>query len=234
MSEPVFSARDTPEGVIAAVSPRGVAPAGNASPTSYLARRFAEDLGLGDLPIVRVTQVHGSRVVEVREPPAPGETVDAGECDALVTRLCGIGLVVQTADCVPVLFAAPDVIGAVHAGWRGAASGVISAATEAFLSLTENRHSVRAWLGPAIGPCCYEVGAEVAGKFPTSVLRPGKEGKSYLDLPSAVRSQLEDAGIRPGNIMQPEGCTMCGGERYASYRRDGSRAGRMIALVARY
>ena len=234
MSEPVFTARDAPAGVIAAVSPRGVAPAGTASPTSYLARRFAADLGLGDLPIVRATQVHGSRVVEVHESPAPGETIDAGECDALMTRLAGVGLVVQTADCVPVMLASSDAVGAVHAGWRGAAAGVARVAAEAFLGLTSDRPSVRVWLGPAIGPCCYEVGADVAERFDPRLVRETGGGKYRLDLPAVVVAQLGEAGIPSRQIMQSSGCTFCGGEQFASYRRDRARAGRMIALVARF
>ncbi len=177
--------------------------------------------------------MHGSLVVVVTEAPKPGEVVDAGECDALVTSLPGVGLVVQTADCVPVILAAADAIGVVHAGWRGAAAGVSRAAAEVFLALTRDPDSVRAWLGPAVGPCCYEVGSEVATRFPEAFVRASTGDRSILDLPGVVQRQLEDAGVRRENIMQPTGCTMCGGEHYASFRRDGTRAGRMIALVAR-
>lgn len=232
MPLPLFVARDAPAGILAAVSERGVAPEGTASPTEFLARRFARELGVPDLPLVRATQVHGRRVVTVEERPAPGETVDAGACDALVTRLAGVGLVVQTADCVPVMLAAPDAVGVIHAGWRGVAANVAGAAAEALLGLTEDRASIRAWLGPAIGLCCYEVGGEVAAQFAGDFVRASCEGRYRLDLPAVVRSQLEAAGIPPGNIVAGAACTMCGGERFASYRRDGQRAGRMIALVA--
>jgi hypothetical protein len=229
----VFVARDPPEGVIAAVSERGVAPPGTASPTAYLARRFAAELGVPGLPLVRGTQVHGNRVVTVEERPAEGETVDAGSCDALVTRLSGVGLVVQTADCVPVLLAASDAVGVVHAGWRGAAANVAGAAVESLLASTDDLPPVRAWLGPSIGPCCYEVGREVAEQFTGEFVRRSGGGKFHLDLPGVVRSQLVAAGIRPETITQSNGCTMCGGERFASWRRDRENAGRMIALVAR-
>jgi hypothetical protein len=229
----VFLAEDAPEGILAAVSERGTAPRGAESPTAYLARRFAAELGVPDLPIVRGTQVHGRRVVTVEERPAEGETVDAGSCDALVTRLAGVALVVQTADCVPVLLVVSDAIGAVHAGWRGAAANVAGAAMESLLALTEDPGSVRAWLGPAIGPCCYEVGGEVAGQFAAEFVRPSGDGRPRLDLPAVVRSQLEAAGVRPGNIVVGAACTRCGGERFASWRRDREGAGRMIALVAR-
>jgi YfiH family protein len=229
----VFAPRDLPENLVVAVSTRGAAPEEASSPTSFLARRFARSLGHPDLPLVRATQVHGSRVVVVTEAPQRGVVADAGECDAIVTRLSGVGLVVQTADCVPVLLAADDAIGAVHAGWRGASAGVALRAVKAFLALGANRESARAWLGPAIGPCCYQVGPEVAGRFPPRSPRPANGDRFLFDLPGYGRWQLEETGVRPEEIMQPGGCTFCSGERYASYRRDGAKAGRMIALVAR-
>jgi polyphenol oxidase len=229
----IFVASDAPDGVLVAVSERGVPPPGTRSPTEVLSRRFVEELGVADLALVRATQVHGRTVVEVRDRPGAGETADAGECDALVTRLAGVGLVVQTADCVPVLLAAPGAVGAVHAGWRGAAAGVVAAAAEAFLSLADGRGSARAWLGPSIGACCYEVGGEVAQQFPGEFARPAGDGKHRLDLAAAVRAQLEAAGIPPDRITKHASCTMCGGETFASWRRDREHAGRMIALVAR-
>jgi YfiH family protein len=233
MPRALFVARDSTQGVLTAFSERGVAPEGTHSPTEILARRFAGEVGVPDVPIVRATQVHGRRVVEIETRPAPGEVRDAGECDALVTRLSGIALVVQTADCVPVLLAAPGASGAVHAGWRGAAANVVGAAAETLLELTPDPLAVRAWLGPAIGACCYEVGADVAARFAGDFVRASGGGRHLLDLPAVVRSQLVAAGVPPESIVADTACTRCGGERYASYRRDRERAGRMIALVAR-
>jgi len=233
IDEPFFRPRETPDGFVIAASAWGIAPSATASPTEFLARRFAETLGQGELPIVRATQVHGARVVTVEETPAAGEVVDAGACDAVVTRLPGVGLAIQTADCVPVLLTAPGAVGAAHAGWRGSASNVAGVAAQALLSLSPSRAAARAWLGPSIGPCCYEVGGEVAGRFPPRFTRAAGAGKFFLDLPGIVRWQLEEAGIPPENVSAHPSCTMCGGERFASYRRDRERAGRMIALVAR-
>ncbi len=228
---PIFIPTNVPDGVLAAVCERGTAP--GPSPTAVLARRFADSLGYPELPIVRATQVHGSRVVVVSEAPAARDVVDAGEFDALVTALPGVGLAVQTADCVPVLLAAPEAVAAVHAGWRGASTGVTLRAVRAFLGIVAKRETARAWVGPAIGPCCYEVGPEVASRFPPRFSRPSHGDRYLFDLPGYVRRQLEEAGIQSENVTEPPGCTMCGGERYASYRRDGAKAGRMIALVAR-
>ncbi|HEU5250847.1 MAG TPA: peptidoglycan editing factor PgeF, partial [Thermoanaerobaculia bacterium] len=233
MPAAVFAPVDAPERVLIAVSERGAAPAGTPSPTEFLARRFAGALGVPDLPIVRATQVHGREVIAIRDRPAQGETVDAGSGDAMVTRLSGVALVVQTADCVPLLLAAPDAVGAVHAGWRGAVANVAGAAVEALLAPTADPASVRAWLGPSIGPCCYEVGGEVAAQFAADFVRASSSGRPRLDLHGVVRSQLEAAGLASRNIASDPSCTMCGGERFASWRRDRERAGRMIALVAR-
>jgi polyphenol oxidase len=234
MPEPIDWPLDVPEGTLVAVSSRGVAPPGTPSPTDLFARRLTAALGVADLPIVRATQVHGARVVTVEETPAAGEVADAGACDALVTRLPGVGLVVQTADCVPLLLAGRDVVGAVHAGWRGAAANVAGAAAETLLSLTGDPGSVRAWLGPSIGACCYEVGGEVAERFADRFRHRSERGRFLLDLPAVVRSQLDAAGIAPGNVATHPSCTMCGGEHFASWRRDRKKAGRMVALVARY
>ena len=229
----VFCPADVPDGFLVAVSARGTAPPQTPSPTALLARQFADSLGYPELPIVRATQVHGSRVVVVSEAPAARDVVDAGECDALVTALPRVALAVQTADCVPVLLAAEEAVAAVHAGWRGASAGVAGRAVEAFLALVSNRAAARAWIGPSIGPCCYEVGLEVAERFPGGFARQSSGDRFLLDLPGVVRSQLERAGIPPGNVIADWVCTKCGGDRYASYRRDGERAGRMIALIAR-
>jgi len=234
LTEPVFRPGDVPSNVLVAVSACATAPPETSSPTALLARRFADSLGYPELPIVRATQVHGSRVIVVSEAPARREVVDTGECDALVTGLPGVALAVQTADCVPVLLAAEDAVGAVHAGWRGASTDVAGRAVEAFLALVSNRAGAHAWIGPSIGPCCYEVGAEVAERLPGRFARPSTGDRFLLDLPGVVRWQLEQAGIRPENVTADPSCTRCGGDRYASYRRDRDKAGRLIALVARF
>jgi copper oxidase (laccase) domain-containing protein len=93
--------------------------------------------------------------------------------------------------------------------------------------------SLRAWLGPSIGPCCYEVGGDVAAQFAGEFARRSCNGRFTLDLRAVNRSQLAAAGIPAANVSTHPACTRCGGEVYASYRRDGAAAGRMITLVAR-
>ena len=229
----IFRPEETPPGLLIAYSGRGAAPEGTASPTAYLARSFATALGLRDLPIVRAAQVHGARAVNVGEAPPPSDVRDAGECDILVTNLTGVALAVQTADCVPILLAGGGAIGAAHAGWRGSALEVAAGVVAALASLGARPAELRAWIGPTIGPCCYEVGEEVAERFAEDFLRASSGGRYRLDLTAVNRAQLVAAGVPAEGISVYAPCTRCGGEKYASYRRDGAAAGRNIALVAR-
>jgi hypothetical protein len=218
--------------MVIAVSERGLAPEGSPSPTAFLARRLAQALGLTEIPIVRVTQVHGTAARRVTEAPAAGTVFDAGSRDILVTGLRGVALVVQTADCVPVVLAGPGAVGLAHAGWRGSAENAAGAAVEELSRLGVSPARMRAWLGPSIGPCCYEVGGEVAARFAGDFVRRSCAGRYTLDLPTVNRSQLEAAGVPAANISAHPACTRCGGQKLASYRRDGAAAGRMITLVA--
>jgi len=220
-------------GALVVFSGRGVAPAGTASPTEYLARRLARAAGGPDIPIVRATQVHRASASAVREAPDSGACVDAGEHDVIVTTLPGVALVVQTADCVPILLRSAGAVAAAHAGCRGSAANAARAAVEALTALGVSPAEIDAWIGPSIGPCCYEVGGEVASQFAGDFARRDCAGKFRLDLKAVNAAQLQSAGIASERISVHPGCTKCGGERYASYRRDGSAAGRMIAMIAR-
>jgi polyphenol oxidase len=229
----VIRPSNAPEGVVAAFSGRGHAPEGEATPTPFLARRFSRALGLDGMPIQWARQVHGNDVVALREPIERGVARDAGHCDALVTPLTGTAVVVQSADCIPILLAAPEAVGAAHSGWRGTAKNTAGAAVAALARLGAAPSTLRAWIGPAIGACCYEVGGDVAAQFAGELVRRGCGGGFLLDLKAANVAQLEAAGIPRASIAVHPACTKCGGEKFASYRRDGARAGRMIALVAR-
>ena len=229
----VIRPSDVPAGFVVAFSGRGHAPDGEATPTPFLARQFSRALGLDGMPLHWARQVHGNDVVALREPIARGEARDAGHCDALVTPLTGTALVVQSADCVPILLATPEAVGAAHAGWRGTAKNTAGAAVAALAGLSSAPSTLRAWIGPSIGACCYEVGGDVAVQFAGEFVRRGCGGGFMLDLKATNVAQLEAAGIPRTSIAVHPDCTKCGGPKYASYRRDGARAGRMIALIAR-
>ena len=120
----LFRPSPLPPGIVIAVSGRDATSESDPSPTATLARRLARTLGLTEIPIVRATQVHGTAARRVREAPVAETVLDAGSCDILVTTLPGVALVVQTADCVPVVLAGPDAVGIAHAGWRGSAANL--------------------------------------------------------------------------------------------------------------
>jgi YfiH family protein len=232
-SRRAFRPDPKPEGVVVAFSGRGVAPDDEPSPTSYLARKFASALGVEGLPLVRATQVHGADAETVRKLPRPGTVADAGERDILVTDLSRVALVVQTADCVPIVLSAPGVVGVAHAGWRGSAINAAGAAVTALTALGCFPFDVRAWIGPSIRACCYEIGPDVAAQFDGGHTSDAGDGTFRVDLAAVNADQLVDAGVPRDSIAIHPACTKCGGTKYASFRRDGQTAGRMIALVAR-
>lgn len=173
--------------------------------------------------VARLEQVHSATVVEAQ----PGLN---GRGDALTTAARGLALCVATADCVPVLLAAGDEIAAVHAGWRGLAGHILPETVRRLKS-----QPPMAWIGPAIGPCCYEVGADVAGRVSSScrddVVRPGRGERPHLDLVATARSQLVELGIT--EVRSCDVCTRCHADRLWSYRRDGTGCGRNLAVVWR-
>ena len=178
-----------------------------------------------DLPWSWLRQVHGARVVAVRD-----DAVAGLEADALVTDRPGVVLAVHTADCAPVaLVSAEGPIGVVHAGWRGVAAGVLPACVTAMRSL--GAAEIEAWLGPCIHPGCYEFGAddldEVAARLGPGVRGRTAGGATALDLPAAVEASLGDAGV-PLVAASPA-CTACD-PRWYSHRARGD-LGRQ-ALVA--
>jgi len=128
-----------------------------------------------------------------------------GEGDALVTRTPGVAVSIRTADCFPILLADPDThaVAAIHAGWRGTAAGVVTSTLARMRSeFGTHAENVYAAIGPGIGPCCYEVGVDVAQQF-------GMREAGYLDLAVENRKQLIAAGLKPERIEQVGGCTFC-------------------------
>lgn len=159
----------------------------------------------------------------------------AGDGDALIVSAPGVAATVFVADCVPVLMAAGDSVAAVHAGWRGLANGVLaSAVDELHGESSRDGAPVEAWIGPAIGPCCYEVGEDVAvqveSRSGADAVARGPGRKPHLDLPLAAARQLADLGVE--RVSAVERCVRCD-LAWWSYRRDGPRAGRNYGFVWR-
>jgi len=166
-------------------------------------------------------QVHSARVLAAR----PGR---CGRGDALVAHQPGLALAIATADCVPLVLGGPGRLAAVHAGWRGIVAGIVGEAVAALEPATE----LAAWIGPAIGACCYEVGPEVATQVAAAsdetVIRPGTSPRPHLDLVAAVRRQLAARGV--DTIWSSDLCTRCSPFLW-SYRRDGGATGRNWTLA---
>ena len=158
---------------------------------------------------------------------AAAQTGSAGEGDALVTNQKNLSLSVRTADCFPILLA--DVrrkaVAAVHAGWRGAAAEIIVKTLNKMVGQFGTEPAdIYAAIGPGIGRCCYEVGAEVAMRF-------GLEGITHIDLADINRRQLIEAGVPEHHIEIVGGCTQCDPARFYSYRRDRLEPGRLISYI---
>lgn len=186
-------------------------------------RRLLAALDAGDC--ARLSQVHGAAVVE---PAGPGE---AGAGDVLVTRLPNLALAISVADCLPVVLwdDARTALAAVHAGWRGVVTGALEAAV-AWLAAQAPAATLSAAIGPGIRGCCFEVGPEVAERFPAGFLTPKGE-KSLLDLAGAARQRLVASGVRKTAVADLGQCTACDARRYFSHRRDRGRTGRHWAVA---
>jgi YfiH family protein len=169
-------------------------------------------------------QVHGTAVA--RHPGRPGQELEA---DALVSFSCGEVCAVLAADCLPVALCdrSGGRVAVAHAGWRGLAAGVLQAAVAA---LDCDPAALLAWLGPAIGPAVYEVGADVAAAFPDEFPRgfEPRDGRWLLDLYTLARLKLAAAGVR--DVFGGGFGTYSDSERFFSFRRDGV-TGRMATLA---
>lgn len=199
-------------------------------------RRITATLGVDAL--VTPYQCHSADVVAVTEPWSGLPP----RADGMVTNRPGIALGVLAADCAPVLFADPEanVIGAAHAGWRGALSGILENTLTEMENLGARRARIVAAAGPCIGPQIYEVGSELEAEFLakseaySAFFRASKrEGHFLFDLPGFARTRLLDAGI--GSAETLDTCTYLEESRYFSYRRATHRGeadyGRNISAI---
>lgn len=186
---------------------------------------LARRLGLLPERVAVPHQVHGNRVETAR----PGHVHP--ETDGLFTDDPAVILSLQVADCAPVFFYHHQsrFRGLVHAGWQGLAGGVLTAAADLLQARGVDLNQMEVVIGPTIEMACYEVGSEVAELFSPTVWQPNSDGRFQLDLMAAVREQLVDAGIPGTGITSVDVCTRCD-PRCHSYRRDGERAGRMVAF----
>jgi purine-nucleoside/S-methyl-5'-thioadenosine phosphorylase / adenosine deaminase len=196
--------------------------------------RFAKALGTAPDRFIDSRQVHADQVLVVDAGYRAGDAVP--DADVQITDQPGWLLNLRFADCVPILLADPrrGAVAVIHAGWRGTR---MRAATTAVRALAERYGCVPrdllAGIGPSIGPCCYEVGEEVASQFsdlPFGVLR-GFHARPHLDLWALNRAALETAGLPPERIELAAICTRCHQDLFFSHRAMGYPAGRFGAAI---
>lgn len=176
--------------------------------------------------LITLHQVHSTTTIH-----ADARCGLIGEGDALIAASPGQVVAVKTADCLPVLLvdARRRRVAAVHSGWRGAAERIAPRTLAAMGARPEDVHAA---LGPAIGPCCFEVGPEVAGRFREFFPeRTDLDRQTTIDLAEANRRQLIAAGVPASQIHGAELCTVCRGADFFSWRRDRQRTGRMYSWI---
>jgi YfiH family protein len=202
-------------------------------------RRRATDALNRDARLLTLHQIHSSNVVTVTE---PWDTGEGPQADSMVTNVSNIAFGILTADCVPALFADAEagVIGAAHAGWKGALGGVIDSTITAMKGLGAERHRIAAALGPCISQANYEVGPEFRDRFLDADSRnahffasSNRAHHFRFDLEGYVAERLRAAQI--GNIERLSKCTYASETDYFSFRRATHRGetdyGRQVSAI---
>jgi purine-nucleoside/S-methyl-5'-thioadenosine phosphorylase / adenosine deaminase len=193
-------------------------------------KALCEATGLG---FARARQVHGDRVIVASTAGEPRE-----EADAIISALPSVAACVCVADCVPILIGDPrsGAVAAVHAGWRGTLAHTAARAVEA-LSREVGAHpgDLLAAIGPAIGPCCYEVSPDLAQVFRDDLgcrVAEPRGGSSRVDLWLANEIVLRKAGLDRERIEVLGRCTACEPDTFFSHRRDRGHTGRQVGFIA--
>jgi hypothetical protein len=170
-------------------------------------------------PLAYGRQVHGT-VVE----RAQGPTGTPREADGQATNVPGLATMVLTADCLPVAVAGSGAVAMLHAGWRGLADGILEEGVRAVRELAAGDGPLHAAIGPGAGRCCYEVGPEVAERFPAWA----RHGRN-IDLKAVAVDRLRSAGV--AEIVDVGRCTICEPDVFFSHRASGGNTGRQAGLA---
>ena len=187
---------------------------------SRLRDELCDELGLRWLCASR--QVHGTAVQRVSSPAAAGGQAVAIDADGHATAHSGLGMMVLTADCLPVALGSASAVAMLHAGWRGLAAGVLEEGVRAIRELG-GEDPLTAVIGPGAGVCCYEVGPEVHAAFGHA-----RGARANIDLHAIARERLLAAGA--AEVRDLGLCTICD-ERWFSHRREAARAGRQAGVA---
>jgi len=181
------------------------------------------------IPVYKPVQRHTSNVIVL-------DNLERIIGDAVITDRKGITIGVETADCVPILLCDPEVpaIGAVHAGWRGTAAGILKNTVQKMKELYSSEPPrILMAIGPSIGPCCYEVDEPVmkAVSQVTGTHYTSRNGKYYINLQQENLLQALSEGLRRDNIWLSDECTFCNPHKFHSYRYSRDRAGRQGGFI---
>lgn len=190
-------------------------------------KRFFDTLGISESHAAFTRQHHTSNIVSVNKPGVNEN------CDALITNQKKLFLVINVADCVPVmLFDKKNlVVAGIHAGWRGTTGNIAGKTIKRMYSeFGTDQKEIVAFIGPSAGKCCYEVGNEVSQQFPQQCVSEKGNGKYLLDVKQANVMELLENGLVNSNIEVHPDCTIHN-RKYHSFRRDGVQSGRMFAVI---
>jgi polyphenol oxidase len=218
--------------------------------------KFQSALSAPTFSLVPLKQIHSALLRPFSAPPP-----QPCKGDASATTTPGLLLAAQSADCVPILLVDPNkrAVAAIHAGWRGTLARIVEKAVgRMHYEYASKPSNLLAALGPAIGPCCYEVAADFVSKFTAqfadaadyfdehrtgeepnplqwlNMMPPGHQPPPrgvHLDLRKANRSQLLAAGLRPQNVFVSDLCTACRTDLFFSYRKEGPLSGRLMSVI---
>lgn len=171
-------------------------------------------------------QVHGTNIAEVETPGVYPET------DGLICTKAGHSIGIFVADCAAVLLCdeARGIIGAAHAGWKGAAAEIVPNIMDRLSAAGARSEHIEAFISPCISEACFEVGEEVAAQFP-EVFVNRSYPKPHVDLGGFICHQLREKGVQKTKISRSESCTMNDARRFYSFRREAGQSGRMMALI---
>jgi purine-nucleoside/S-methyl-5'-thioadenosine phosphorylase / adenosine deaminase len=204
--------------------------------------RLADAFDLAPDRLVFMDQVHGSTVVSVGSAEAGAGMAEKQTAlpgvDGMITGESNLALVGLSADCPLVALWGEGICGLAHCGWRGLAAGLISNVVAAMTAKGVAPEQMWAVVGPSIGPCCYEVGLEVAAALTRRGIGTEEHlrrdrGGTMADLPGVALYQLHQAGLPGDRTSASSGCTRCDSVRYHSYRRCGADAGRQAMAICR-
>ncbi len=203
---------------------------------SLLARTFGSRVE----NFVMVSQTHGTDILVIDQPNPDFAHFQKLECDGIITNQPGVMIAVGVADCLPLLLLDPvkGVVAALHAGWKGTAGNIAAKGVASLVKLFgSDSGDILAALGPAIGPCCYEVDAPVQQAFTGSGVAwdqcatPSGSDRWKLDLSAANREQLLAAGVAAEHIEVADQCVSCSSDWFFSYRRDAGETGRQAGFI---